>query len=469
MAAHVLEQLLRELPTAGRLIKDRPGRQIWRVEHEGRCYFVKFYPRARSRLKRLVRGSPALREFFRLQWLQKAQIPAPRPVGVLSGFQLGVKRGDAVITEALEPSAGLDEVLNGEKSLGRPAADHRQLSAQVIEIVKRLGQAKLRHRDLHLGNFLLSEGKLFLLDAYAVERGPIRQADVLKLGHSVREFATRTDVLRAWRIWNPDSDPPKENPLSRREWKKSLGRIWGDNRYFGRFGDRQWKGTFVRRFKYLKAWSPMSGREWTPEDWRQAWEGLLDQIANGKTTVVEGMRQTLSGQMVLGGQEVGVFVQRMQLGGRAWRKAWGLVYRDIPTLWPMAIVRRKVLGITVESLLIVERTAGQLLSEMDLDALANEDRERLFAHLGGTLRRLDQSGLYHARAGADQWWVMTQTAGGPTPMLADLNGIKRNSGWGWSLQALLRSMKEIEQYTPEDSLALCRGYAPFARMRQEEQ
>jgi hypothetical protein len=464
-----LERILRELSAAGRLVKDRPGRQIWRMEINGRGYFIKFYPRTRSGLKRLVRGSPALREFFRLQWLQKGKIAAPRPVGVLSGFELCGKRGDAVITEALEPAVGLDEHLNQAKSAGRAAADHRPLASQVIEIVRQLGIARLRHRDLHLGNFLLSDGKLFLLDAYAVEHGPMKQEDVLKLGHSVREFATRTDVLRAWRRWNPDSNPPKNNPVSLREWNKALGRIWGENRYFGRFNSGEWTVNFVRRFKYAKPWSSMSGRECTAEQWQQGWIGLLDQIAGGKLTALAELSQTLSGQVTLGGQVVDVLVRRMPWGGRAWRKAWELVYRDIPTLWPMAVVRRKVLGLTAEALLIVERPAGEWLARMDLDALSAEDRQRLFGRLGRTLRRLDQSGLYTRSANANHWWVATGLMGGPVPMLAEVAMLRRNTGWGWSMSSLLGSMKDHPQYMPEDSLALCRGYAPFARMRREEE
>jgi hypothetical protein len=36
------------------------------------------------------------------------------------------------------------------------------------------------------------------------------------------------------------------------------------------------------------------------------------------------------------------------------------------------------------------------------------------------------------------------------------------------LHRLLRSMKEHEQYTPQDSLSLCRGYAPFSQPSAEE-
>src|ERR1051325_8997457 len=96
-----LESALKNLEGQGRLVKDRPSRQIWRFEVEGKGYYLKFYPRRGGMLKRLVRGNPAMREFLRLQWLQKAQIPAPRPVSVLIGMRLRGVVGDALVMTAI--------------------------------------------------------------------------------------------------------------------------------------------------------------------------------------------------------------------------------------------------------------------------------------------------------------------------------------------------------------------------------
>ncbi len=62
------------------MVKDRGYRQVWRFEHDGKPYYLKFYRRSglRDAWRRLFRGSPAAREFQRLQWLQKAGINAPR-------------------------------------------------------------------------------------------------------------------------------------------------------------------------------------------------------------------------------------------------------------------------------------------------------------------------------------------------------------------------------------------------------
>src|SRR5580698_9196172 len=112
-AAEELSNILKDLPSHARLIKDRGYRQIWRFEQDGKPYYLKFYPRRGSKLKRMVRGNPAMREFIRLQRLQKAGVPAPRPGNVLVGIHISEKIGDAVTVEGIEPSVQLDQYLNG--------------------------------------------------------------------------------------------------------------------------------------------------------------------------------------------------------------------------------------------------------------------------------------------------------------------------------------------------------------------
>src|SRR5206468_9626132 len=102
-----LERSLADLPTIGQLVKDRPYRQVWRFEFQGKPYYLKFYPRDQGKLKRLIRGSPALREFVNLQAMQRAGVPSPRAVAHLSGFTLRGTKGDAVILEGIEPAVQL--------------------------------------------------------------------------------------------------------------------------------------------------------------------------------------------------------------------------------------------------------------------------------------------------------------------------------------------------------------------------
>jgi hypothetical protein len=51
-------------------------------------------------------------------------------------------------------------------------------------------------------------------------------------------------------------------------------------------------------------------------------------------------------------------------------------------------------------------------------------------------------------------------------MLVDVDGIRRIRNLAVGIMRLLRSMRDHAQYTPADSLALCRGYAPFSPIGQ---
>ena len=126
MSLQALEQTLKNLSRVGTLVKDRGYRQVWRFEHAGKGYYLKFYPRGKSylsKLKGVLRGNPAMREFQRLQWLQKAAIPAPHAVAVLMGFKIDDCFGDAVLIDAIEPAVTLDRYLNGLHLVGERAPD----------------------------------------------------------------------------------------------------------------------------------------------------------------------------------------------------------------------------------------------------------------------------------------------------------------------------------------------------------
>ena len=158
------------------------------------------------------------------------------------GLRLQDRKGDAVILEAIEPAVQLDEYLNDLAAPRRagpePPQARRRRSATLVHT---LGKAELGHDDLHLGNFLLHDGKVYLIDAYAVRRGGMRTADVLQLGHSVSRFATRTDLLRGWATLGrrrPAARAATRSPSAAIDafvQKASTGR----NRYFGRLERRR--------------------------------------------------------------------------------------------------------------------------------------------------------------------------------------------------------------------------------------
>ncbi len=487
MSTAALEETLRNLSNVGTLVKDRPYRQVWRFEADGKAYYLKFFPRAGSRWKRAFRGSPAMREFVRLQWLQKAKVPAPRAVAVLAGFAIGQVKGNAVISEAIEPAETLDHYLNGFELRGERAPDHRELSARVRELVHQLGQAGFGHDDLHLGNFLRSQrdGSLFLLDAYAVTAGGLRMAQVMRLGHSVARYATRQDLHRGWAMLAPpDSRMPRANALSPRIWRKADARVRGGNEYFGRVRVSAWSGVYFAGWKYPHRFSPASRLEVAERDWTREWPTLLQQTEGGLLEVLKSGRSgdVLAGEVTLAGRPVAVIVKRARRkrwyryvnevgrgsrSWRAWRKAWALLIRGVPTAWPLLVMERRVLGYVVDQVVVFERVPGKPLALTNLDVLPAGQRDELFRRCGRMLRRIDAVGLSHFDPKSSNWIVAPDERRGPTPVLVDVDGVRFYPWATFGIRRLLRSMREHRQYTPADSLALCEGYAPLTRMERE--
>lgn len=483
-----MENILRDLPAQGTLVKDRGYRQIWRFEVTGKSYFLKFYPRSgtRDRFRRLFRGSPALAEFRKLQMLQRASIPAPRAVAMMSGFRLKNETGDAVILEGIEPSVSLDAYLNRHKVSGEPVPDHLKLAEQVRDLVAQLADAGLGHSDLHLGNFLLSGGKVYLLDGYAVRPNGLRRSDVLQLGHSAAPFATRTDLLRGWRRLRNTEPMPRINTVSRGFWNTSIRRATGENRYFGQLHSEGFTGVFYKQAGFPRRWSVASRIESTADHWQQLWPDIWKKIQADAFEVIKRTRSgdVLGGEIILAGRPVPVIIKRPRRrywyryinevgrgsrARRAWLKAWRVVFRDMPTAWPIMLMERRVMGYVTDAVVIFERVPGSTMSKVDLDAFPPPHRDMLFRRAGRILRRIESFGWSHFDAKASNWIVYEPPGkGGPIPVMIDIDGIRRRRWIALGIHRLLRSLRSHPQYTPADSLALCQGYAPWAKLEGTE-
>lgn len=480
-----LQHALADLPRRGQLIKDRPYRQVWRLDCAGQAYYIKFYPRAGSFLKRRVRGNPAMREFRRLQWLQKAEVPAPRAVAVLLGFRLEDRIGDAVVLEAIEPSTTLAQHIDQLLLDGRPINGHRDLAEQVRLILSKLQVAGLGHSDMHLGNFLLRDDRLFLLDGYAVHRRGVRLRDLMLLAHSAQRIATRTDIMRIWYTLGFDRLPPLINTLRQKLARKFTAKATtSDGQYFGRLVAGDWSGFFTRRAPAPRRWSRLSQMSIADAEWAALWSDLLARIERDAFEVLKRTRSgdVLAGQITLGGRTLDVIIKRPrrkfwwryinEIGRgsrarRAWKKAWALAIRDIPTAFPLAVMEKRRLGYVTDALIIFERLPGPMLASIDLQTLNERDRETLFRRTGRLLRGMERDGLFHWDAKAWNFIVRLDDRTGPQPMLIDVDSIRGFQYTRIAIQRLLRSMRENPTYTPEDSRNLCLGYAPHARLQRE--
>lgn len=483
-----LEQALKELPRIGTLVKDRGYRQVWRFEYGDRGYYLKFYPIGgyRDWLRRFTRGSPAMLEFLRLQRLQKAQIPAPRAIAVLIGFNIQSRRGDAVVIEAIEPAVQLDALLNQCELNGDPIPNHLELASQIRSLIQQLAKAKLGHEDLHLGNLLLHDGKVHLLDGYAVHDNGMRLRDLQLLANSVGRYATLTDLQRGWDQLGPGGRMPIRNPVTAAFANAWIGRITGNNRYFGQLDCEGWHGHFFKQDKHPRRWSRGSQLKIDRNDWLAALPALFAAMDADQLQVVKRSRSgdVLRGCVRLAGEEMDVIIKRPrrrywyryvnEIGRgprsrRAWRKAWKLIVRGLPTAWPLLTLEKRKFGYVVENLIIFECVPGKTLWQTDLDVLAPAAREMLFRRIGRILRRIERLGFSHFDAKASNWIVRNDNKLGPSPVLIDVDGVRQRHWVALGISRLLRSLRAHRQYTAADSLALCQGYAPYAPMTRESE
>jgi tRNA A-37 threonylcarbamoyl transferase component Bud32 len=280
--------------------------------------------------------------------------------------------------------------------------------------------------------------------------------------------------------------PGRKNAMRRRQYRKFLEACVGENRFFGKMTLGEWSGNFYKQFKFPRRWSRVSQIEETREDWEREWPNLLARIEADQLEIIKrsASGDVLCGQVVIGGKPVDVIVKRPRRskwyryvteigrGGRsarAWKKAWSLVVRDVPTAWPMLVMEKRRLGYVVDSVIVLERVHGKELAAVDLDAMEAGDRQDLFRRLGRTLRDLESKGLNQYDSKGTNWIVVEDEKLGPVPVIVDVDGIRRWVPDMWPIDRLLSSMREHPQYSVGDSRELCLGYAPFARLVRERE
>jgi tRNA A-37 threonylcarbamoyl transferase component Bud32 len=319
-----------------------------------------------------------------------------------------------------------------------------------------------------------------------VKFGGLTLEHVMQLAHSVRILATRTDMQRGWEQLGPGGRMPTYNPVSERQWRKFLERAAGENHYFGklRFGD--WGGFFFKEYKFPRRWAPASKLKISAEDWKSAWPRLWQQIESDQLTAIKRSPSgdVFSGEIVLAGHPIPVIVKRPykrywyryinEIGRgsrswRAWKKAWTLVVRDLPTAWPLAVMQKRQMGYITDSVIVFEQLPGATLAAVDLDTIETKRRDMLLRRTGRFLRHIEQLGYAHFDAKASNWIVQEDERTGPYPVMIDVDGLRHRRWPALGIERLLRSMKEHPQYTREDSLALCQGYAPFSPMEVDEE
>jgi hypothetical protein len=214
------------------------------------------------------------------------------------------------------------------------------------------------------------------------------------------------------------------------------------------------------------------------QDWQTAWPLLLKQIESDQLEVIKRSRSgdVLSGEVVLAGRPVPVIIKRPkrkfwyryinEIGRgsrprRAWKKAWQLVIRNIPTAWPMLMMEKRKLGYVTDAMVIFERIEGPTLSSPKVASHGLDAYHTLLFRVGRLLRRLEDAGLYLYDSKAENWIIKEDPQLGLVPIIIDVDGV-RSIPQGGGIHRLQRSLRQLPTFTPADEQTVLAGYSPGA-------
>ena len=291
-----------------RCFKRGHGRWTWRVQVGDRAVFVKVIriTGLADRLKQLVLGSPAEREWRRARDAERLCVPAVKPLAV--GVQKGVVTQCVLITEELAGASDLSETW--ERCVASlDWGPRRSVVMDVIEPVALLfATAHHRgfiHRDAHPGNILLSSIEEGLLGAWfgdvhgariALGRVSARRA-ARSLAHIDQHFqrrATRTERMRFLRSYVAGrrelagATPTRVSQRALIDELETATRLHGERlakqrdarmrrcgKYFSTFAVGDWRVTAVLRLARRHVFPEPDVADWTEDHWRRMLEPLL--------------------------------------------------------------------------------------------------------------------------------------------------------------------------------------------------
>ncbi len=394
--------------------------------------------------------------------MQDFKIPAVRVNALLSGFQFGDRKGDAVITQSV--AQGNEQ----PDSIHLPVI-HRKVVLGVINLLKQLATHNLGHENLSADSFIYSSGKVYLKDGIGITSSGLLEEHLRQFAHNTSQFASTTDRIRVWY----EVMYSKELPLlddSARRFNRDL-----KNDKIETIIIDNWRGRFRSEAKYPVAHSLASKLDITRQDWAKIWPEILVKIERDQFDVIkrDDSCDILSGSITLQNRPIDIIIKRPRnkfwyryfydlfrssRAARLFDKTRWLQVRHIPVEYPLAVFEKSKLGYVIDGVAVFERVPGVTLDQVDLQELSDKSRENLFRRCGRLLRIIEETGLTHTDAKSTNWIVFNNDH----PVLIDAYGIRKLTSFLqlFGIQRLLRAMRHHPQYSPNDSLNLCLGFAP---------
>jgi len=470
-------------PTASR-VKHSSHREVWRVVHHGRAYYVKLYhpegfvARAKARLF----GSPALHEYNVALYAAAHAVNAVAPVAAAWQRPNGLGVTSLLMTEAAEGVEALSDAWLKVRACHGQAVG---LIDAVARLVARAHQCGFRHGDLHPGNVLVrfvdGAWEALFVDLYDVRVGwAVSAAEMIanlaQLNQWFRSHATRAQRLRFLRGYLKSRDAfalaspwARNRPVAIREllvklaaqadrhadrlWAKRDRRSRRNGQYFAKIRPAPgWRGLALLRSKHpspsaAAARSVFTRSQWerwlaSPSDWADPRKQTL--LKDSHTALVFRARLPVedgAAEVVVKRPLARTLLKRIlhavgpSRNMRSWKTANMLLNRNLPVAQPLAVVERYAAGLLrTDSVCISDFVVGAVDLEVFLaQRLTAWPAERRLAAKGrltetmvGLLRRFSDRGFAHRDFKASNLLVSwpEPLEGPPVLTLVDLEGVR---------------------------------------------
>jgi len=493
-------------------IKTNPGRQVWRVRFGDAWLYVKQFRVVgwADGLRSLLRGPEALREWRCGVYAALARVPC------VSLVACGARRASSgihesvLITEAAEGAVPLPEAWREVVAVEDPTFRRRALRAlneAVADLLARAHAARFLHRDGHPGNILVrgaggASPRVMYVDLYGGRIGRAvsdqrAAAGLAQLNQWFSRRAPRSLRLRflkrylarrscqaavtgaALRRWTELIERAGRRH-ARRLYAHRDRRLRRDGKYFARLElANGWEATVTLRFRNRDEFPQPTHPDRTVGMWAEWLASAAGRVLDAAT---------------VGDRPAGTSLQRWRASGYAQRQSWtlfgsparrafaaghGLRHRDIPCVWPLAVLERRKSGLVSDSVLMLEERPGtsNLAGLLDPPRADHERARRLenqrlravvFESLGRLLADATCRGVRWPQPEPSALWVgwPDEADAKPRGLIGRFDGIsflrQPSMRHGAEMvQALVRRLRDCSTVEPQD----CRGLVEAYRKR----
>ncbi|MFQ6035965.1 MAG: lipopolysaccharide kinase InaA family protein [Sedimentisphaerales bacterium] len=450
-----------EILSCTALLRVIPGRrQVYEAKWGDRSVIVKVFSHYISAKRHLKREWQGLSE------LARRQVSSPAPL-----FYGRIENGPwAIVVEKIaDSSTALDVFNKTTEKTGK-----LDLLVLVCKELAKQHQRGILQKDLHLGNFLLKEGKLFALDPAQIRLFPTeitRKRSISQLAllacllpesdtDSITQLCQEYFKARGWRLAASDKALFQKQLIMHRKRgvKYGLKKCLRTSRRHLRLKIRNSIAVFDRDF--------CLGAE--PLDFMGQIDALMDKgliLKNGNTSYVSHLSFNGKDVVVKRHNHKG-FVHSLRhtikksRARQGWLHAHWLRMLQIPTPKPLAYIEKRRGFLLWQSYLVTEYVEGQKLYDFLRDSKTNEQKRSMVTQQIAEL--LERLGKYRISHGDLKHSNILVTDNGL--MITDLDGMKVHK-WIWMYK--VRKAKDLANLQIGDALSVPLGQTQeFLRNKQ---